>query len=142
MELYLLRHGMAVERGTPGFKRDADRPLTAKGKKQLKKVTRALKEMELEFDLIFSSPYFRAQETVEIVAKGLKLHKKLKFTESLTPEKKPDQIVRQLLKLKSPPEKVLLVGHEPLLGQIISLLTTGGLDLHLDFAKAGLGKLN
>jgi phosphohistidine phosphatase SixA len=34
-----------------------------------------------------------------------------------------------------------LVGHEPFLSRLISLLATGGPDLQMDFAKGGLAKL-
>ena len=61
MELYFLRHGIAVERGTPGYKDDSARPLTPKGRRQLKKISTALRRMELEFDLILSSPLVRAK---------------------------------------------------------------------------------
>ena len=73
MMLYLMRHGLAVEPGSPGFKMDADRALTHKGRRQLRKIARAMKGMELEFDLILSSPFVRARQTAEIVAATLKL---------------------------------------------------------------------
>jgi phosphohistidine phosphatase len=141
MEIFLLRHGLAVERGTPGFKDDSLRPLVPKGKKQLKKVSRAMAEMDLEFDLILASPFLRAKETAIIVAAGLKCLKRMKLSNTLEPEKDPQLVVRELQKLKSAPEKVLLVGHEPYLSRLVSLLTTGGPALQLNFAKAGLCKL-
>jgi phosphohistidine phosphatase len=141
MNIYFLRHGLAVEGGTPGFKDDSLRPLLPKGKKQLKKIARAMKEMDLEFDLILSSPYLRAKETVEIVAAGLKCEKRLNFSPALAAEKDPSHLIPVLQKIKPAPKQILLVGHEPFLSRLISLLTTGGLDLHLDFAKGGLCKL-
>ena len=38
MNLFLLRHGIAVEHGTPGYERDADRPLTPKGERRLGRI--------------------------------------------------------------------------------------------------------
>jgi phosphohistidine phosphatase len=142
MEIFLLRHGLAVERGTPGFKDDSTRPLLPKGKKQLKKTARAMREMDLEFDLILSSPYLRAKETAEIIAAGLKGKQRLKFSNALAAEKEPLHLVGELQKIKPPPKTILLVGHEPFLSRLISLLATGGPDLHLDFAKGGLCKLD
>jgi phosphohistidine phosphatase len=141
MQIFLLRHGIAVERGTPGFETDSARPLVPKGKKQLKKVCRAMKAMDLKFDLILSSPFFRTRETAEIIAAGLKAKKKLQFSGALTPEKKPYHLIRRLQKFRPLPEKILLVGHEPFLSRLISLLVTGGPDLQMDFAKGGLCKL-
>ncbi len=141
MEMFLLRHGIAVERGTAGFKKDSARPLVPKGKKQLKKICRAMKAMELEFDLILASPFFRTRETAEIIAAGLKAKKKLHFSGALTPEKKPYHVIRRLQKIRPLPERILLVGHEPFLSRFISLLVTGEPDLQMDFAKGGLCKL-
>ena len=68
MELYILRHGIAVERGTPGYRKDADRPLTPEGKEKVHQIAEAILGMELKFDLILSSPYARAEQTAKIVA--------------------------------------------------------------------------
>jgi phosphohistidine phosphatase SixA len=86
MNLYLLRHGIAVEPGTAGCELDSERPLTAKGKKRLRVTSQAMKKLELSFDLILSSPFLRAKQTAEIVAKALKLRKKLEFTVDSTVE--------------------------------------------------------
>jgi phosphohistidine phosphatase SixA len=50
-------------------------------------------------------------------------------------------LIRELNESKPAPENVLLVGHEPYLSRLISLLTTGGTDLAMDFKKGGLCKL-
>ena len=70
MNLYILRHGIAVEHGAPGYAKDADRPLTPEGERKLGQIAEAMKALELTFDLILSSPYLRARQTAEIVAEG------------------------------------------------------------------------
>lgn len=142
MEIFLLRHGLAVERGTPGFEDDVTRPLTPKGKKQLKKVCRAMADMELKFDLLLTSPMLRARETAEIVAAGLEAEERLKLCDALAADQEPVALIRALPRLKPMPESILLVGHEPFLSRLISLLLTDGPDLEMDLAKAGLCKLN
>ena len=77
MNLYLLRHGIAVEPGTPGCEKDSERPLTPKGKRQLRQIAAAMKKMDLRFDLILSSPFLRARQTAEIIAESLTLKKQL-----------------------------------------------------------------
>ncbi len=141
MEIYLLRHGLAIEHGTPGFENDSARPLTTKGINQLKKVSAAMAAIDLEFDLILSSPLLRAKETAEIVAKKLKLKKRLKFSDTLAPGKEVKFLIAHLQKIKPAPKKILLVGHEPFLSELVSLLVTGSLQLQMDFKKAGLCKL-
>ena len=83
MELYLLRHALAVDRGTPGYEDDSRRPLTAGGRKQMKRGVKGMKALGLSFGWIFSSPFLRARETAEIVGKALKMEDRLKFSEHL-----------------------------------------------------------
>ena len=141
MMLYLMRHGLAVEAGTPGFKTDADRALTHKGRRQLRKIARTMKEMELEIDLILSSPYVRARQTAEIVAATLKLKKQLKFSNALAVGGEAALLLRQLERLKPQPKSLLLVGHEPGLSRLMSILLTGNSRMNVDFKKSGLCKL-
>jgi phosphohistidine phosphatase len=141
MNLYLLRHGAAVEPGTPGFDKDSDRPLTAKGEDRLREAARAMEKLELSFDLILSSPFLRAKQTAEIIAKNFKLRKKLAFSDDLTPAGNPRLLIQQLNRFRPEPENVLLVGHEPYLGKLVALLAAGNTSLEIDFKKGGLGKL-
>ncbi|HEX3626598.1 MAG TPA: phosphohistidine phosphatase SixA [Verrucomicrobiae bacterium] len=141
MNIYILRHGLAVERGTKGFTQDSDRPLTSKGKRQMRKSAAAMKQMKLRFDLILSSPYERARKTAEIVAEELKLKKRLKLTDALKYEKDPESIIPELGRLKPAPKNLLLVGHEPYLSHLISRLVSGNESMAIDFKKGGLCKL-
>lgn len=141
MNLYLLRHGLAVERGTRGFKNDSLRPLTPKGKRRLWHIAAAMEEMELNFDTILSSPFLRAKQTAEIVAGALELEPKLAYTESLTPNGNPKTLIEVLQRLKPVRKNVLLVGHEPYLSRLAALLVAGNTNLALDFKKGGLCKL-
>ena len=142
MQLYLLRHGIAVEPGTSGIESDADRPLTSKGRRQLRKAAVVLADMDLGLDLILSSPFVRARQTAEIVAGVLGMKKRLTLTNALAVGGDPVILVKQMSRLKPMPEGVLLVGHEPGMSRLISLLLTGDSRLvETDFKKAGLCKL-
>ncbi|HUA37916.1 MAG TPA: phosphohistidine phosphatase SixA [Candidatus Sulfopaludibacter sp.] len=141
MNLYILRHGLAVERGTPGFKTDAERPLTPKGKRQLRDIAGAMRNMDLDFDLILSSPFRRAWQTAEIVARNLKREKRLAFSDELAPAGNPKALIRQLNELKPAPENILLVGHEPCLSQFAIRLIAGGSSARMELKKGGLCKL-
>jgi phosphohistidine phosphatase len=141
MELYLLRHGPAVERGTRGFEDDSSRPLTPKGRRQLRKSAAAIKKLKPGFDLILSSPLIRAKQTAEIVATVLKLKRRLKFSNALAPGGTAVILMRQLEREKPAPKKILLVGHEPGMSHLVSLLLVGGPEMQLDFKKGGLCKL-
>src|SRR5215469_1727124 len=113
MNIFTLRHGIAVDRGTRGFENDSERPLTSKGKRQLRKSAAAMKRMKLRFDLILSSPYERARRTAEIIADELKLKKRVKFTDTLKYENDPEKLISEIARLKPMPKNSLLTGHEP-----------------------------
>jgi phosphohistidine phosphatase len=141
VNLYILRHGIAVERGAPGFKTDADRPLTPKGKRQLGQTAAAMQSVGPDFSLILSSPFLRARQTAEIVARSLKLKKRLAFSDELTPDGDPKALIRQLNDLGPAPENVLLVGHEPYLSRLVALLISGEAATNIELKKGGVCKL-
>ncbi len=141
MNLFLLRHGLAVERGTAGCEKDPDRPLTPKGERRLGRIADAMEAMGLTFDLILSSPYLRARQTAEIVAETFGLRKKLMFSEDLTPTGDAKALIATLNKPDPRPDNVLLVGHEPYLSGLISTLATGDGHSAIDLKKGGLCKL-
>ncbi len=141
MNLYLLRHGIAVEPGTPGYENDSERPLILKGERRLREAATAMKTLELSFDLILSSPFVRAKQTAGIVAGELKLKNRIQFFDGLVPGGNPKALIHALNELKPEPENVLLVGHEPYLSRLISLLLSGGADAAVEMKKGALCKL-
>ncbi len=141
MTLYILRHGIAVEPGTPGYAKDADRPLTPEGERKLRQIGKAMKALELSFDLLLSSPYLRARQTAELVAAALKSRNRLELSDSLTPGGSARKLVELLNSLQPRPESVLLVGHEPYLSGLISLLVSGKPTFAVVMKKGGLCKL-
>jgi len=141
MNLFLLRHGLAVERDEFDYASDADRPLTPKGRKQLRTIAAALRKMGLHFDAILSSPLVRARETAEIIAAELKSRKHLSLADELKPGTDAKRLVHKLAHQKPAPKNVLLVGHEPDFSELISLLATGHAGAGFALKKGGLANL-
>jgi phosphohistidine phosphatase len=142
MKLYVLRHGEAVERGDPKVGNDAERPLTAKGIRRTKVLAHVLRQMEISFDLIFSSPLVRARETAEIVGRRLRWRGRIELTDQLAPTGQMEELVRQLNEVRPVPKTILLVGHEPYLSNLISMLCAGGSNLAITLKKGGLCRLD
>ncbi len=141
MKLYLLRHGEAADHSDPRQPNDAARPLTPKGRKRTRQLANALRQLEISFDVIFSSPLLRAQQTAEIVARSLDLENKLRLTNHLAPGGTFVDLLAQLEHARAQAKAVLLVGHEPYLSGLISLLCTGGPTLAVEMKKGGLCRL-
>jgi phosphohistidine phosphatase len=141
MNLYFLRHGIAVEGDEFDYANDAARRLTPKGRKQLHTIAAAMRAMDLRFDKILSSPLVRAQQTAEIIAAELKLELRMEFTDELKPGASAKKLIHQINELKPGPENILLVGHEPDFSELISLLVTGHAGGGFALKKSGLAKL-
>lgn len=141
MNLYLMRHGLAVERGTPGYDSDRERPLTPKGERKVRRVGEALTKMEVSFDAIISSPLVRAQQTADALSDEMKIKGKIQLTEHLAPGSNVKEIVSFLQHLAGTPQELLLVGHEPDLGGLAASLLTGDHWVTILFKKGGIAKL-
>jgi phosphohistidine phosphatase len=120
MYIYLLRHAIAVPRGTPGYPND-DRPLTDEGKKKMMEEAKALVKVMDGIDIILTSPLARAKETAAIAAQALQAESKMEICSKLQPEYSGKFVVQFLAKYNSY-KKIMLVGHEPQMGMIASYL--------------------
>ena len=140
MNLYFLRHAKASPH-RKRWKPDSKRPLTAEGEKQARNVACGICALELEFDSILSSPYARALRTAEIAAEVLQSDK-LHITESLISEASPEKVIQEIHDKYAKCKNILLVGHEPYMTHLISILLTGKPDMAIDLKKAGFCKLS
>jgi phosphohistidine phosphatase len=139
-ELFVLRHGIAVPRGTPGVA-DDDRPLTSKGRKRMRRIGLGLRRLDVEPEKIISSPLPRAWQTAEIVADALGLSDRLEEADSLRAEQGAGSI-RDWLRSRNE-DRLMIVGHNPALSQLLGLLVTGAADPWLcELKKGGIAALS
>ena len=134
--LYILRHGIAVERGAPEFPDDDARPLTPKGKKKLKEGVAGLQQIGFEPDWIVTSPLVRAEETAGIVAASLSSEVPMSPCDALRPGGSFADL-KTFLNKQADRRRVLLVGHEPDLGRLAASLIGAGRNTTLAFKKGG-----
>jgi phosphohistidine phosphatase len=119
-ELYLIRHGVAEERGE-AWPDDTRRPLTEEGISRLKKAARGLVRLGVEFDVILTSPLVRARQTAEIFAAAYTTRPPIVVIESLTPDGSPQAVMTDLEK-HARRARMALVGHEPGIGELAARL--------------------
>lgn len=119
MDIFILRHGDANS-DSKKITDDSKRSLTDIGIKEIENVSKFFMEFDIGINQIFSSPLRRAKQTSEII---LKSQKKAKLTEvvELKPEGKPEEVCKKIIKQNN--NAILLVGHNPLLINIISYIT-------------------
>jgi phosphohistidine phosphatase len=139
MNLYIIRHAIAVEAGAPGYEDDSQRPLTGKGRKKMEQVAQGLKKLDAEIDVMLTSPYVRAADTAKIVRKVFGLSKdQMVATEYLMPTGYADQLINLINEKYASVANLALVGHEPYLGNLISVLVAGDPDVAFDLKKGGV----
>jgi phosphohistidine phosphatase len=142
MNLYLLRHGIAVAADEPGIESDNERPLTPKGTKRMRKAAKGLGRLGIAFDGILTSPLVRARQTAEIVAEGLSLQSQLQEISGLAPESSVENLIFGLTRFQNR-EHLLLVGHQPLLGETAAFLLRGKdrAPLGIELKKGGICRI-
>ena len=137
MRLYLIRHTEAVPHGAPGYPQDAQRPLTHEGRAQALAAGEALKRLQVAPDVLLTSPYVRAVQTAEQVAKGLGLRTPAKELPELRAEQPPHD-ASLALKFFAHMAHVALVGHEPHLSGWVAELTAGKAGMRCRMKKGGV----
>lgn len=135
MKLYLVRHGIAVEGLVRGISSDSQRPLTEEGIEETKMVARSLKRLNVKPEVIVSSPLVRAEQTAEILKE--QLFGELMTSDSLCPGVTA-QNVYKFLKEYADKDEIMLVGHEPDMGELVKEIVCAGFEFSLPFAKAGV----
>lgn len=133
--LYLLRHGDAVS--SPVL-HDADRPLSQEGQASIEAAGAWLRRAGAPVRLVCSSPLLRAVQTARIIAAALGIEKTVQ-SEYLVPGSRLEDLLDEVR--KHPEEGILLVGHEPQLSSLMSLLTVGGSGLSVRMSKGSLACL-
>ena len=120
MQLYIVRHGIAIDREDPKCPPDPERYLTEEGIEKTKQVAKGVAALGASADLFLSSPYTRAMQTAEIFANALEYSKqKIRRTDLLLPGAEPSMLFRELAKDKQS-SCVFLFGHAPQLDDIIA----------------------
>jgi len=138
MDLYVIRHGIAQQLGKKNAFTDTKRTLTADGRNRMREAAKGLRKLEVELDLILTSPLVRAVETAEIVAAALKLDKKhIDQTGNLEPGASAEKLFDEIKK-KSGIESIALVGHQPDLGELILKIVQGKSKMSLPLKKGGV----
>jgi phosphohistidine phosphatase len=135
--IHLLRHAEAEAVSPTG--RDADRRLTAAGRKRMRLVAKAIARLEPAYDAILVSPLARSRQTAAPVASACGHGKEPVVTRSLLPNAEPEEALHELSRLHA--ESVLLVGHQPHIGHLFGRLVSGRRDVEIPMKKAALAEL-
>ena len=139
MEVYILRHGIAAERGGISYPND-DRPLTEEGIEKMQKAAKGIAELIPRVDVILTSPLERARHTAQIAAEALSCEANVKTCKELLPGTSVAELAESLRSLRVK-ERLMLVGHEPGLSQFASYLIGSAASV-IEFKKGSLCRID
>jgi phosphohistidine phosphatase len=118
MRLYLVRHGVAVDRDDPDCPPDTERPLTPKGMKKTHTAALGLFALGVKPDAVLTSPWLRSVQTAEIFCEVIGFSSsKIVRADALKGTSTPAELFRELAKIKA--KEVVCFGHEPHLHLVI-----------------------
>jgi len=135
----LVRHALAAERDAVEYPDDSSRPLVPRGKKVARRMARQLAAGGVVPTVILSSPWKRAWQTAGILAEVTRDDKAARtLCEALAADPNLEALAGAIGQVGAN-DVVALVGHEPWLGELASLLLTGSATrLAIDFPKGGI----
>ncbi len=137
MNLYIVRHAIAIPSGTPGIK-DEDRPLTEEGIAKMREAAAGLRSLGYMPELILSSPLPRARQTAEILLKAFGKGIKLKINPALAPSGARQELYRDIGLLEKNLKALMIVGHQPSLGEIAGEIAFGSPEHFIELKKGGM----
>ncbi len=144
MEVYLLRHGIAAGLGEGGVMRDADRALTGEGREKMREEAAGMRKLGLAFDYIFTSPYLRTRQTTQAVAEEFDFdNDRIIVIDSLAAGRPFAQGRQRTAEVFADLgahdfERALIVGHQPDMSEMTSILLSGAGGVNLEFKKGAL----
>ena len=137
VDVYLVRHAIAEQRDAARWPDDSLRPLSAEGAESFRHAARGLRRIVPEVETVLASSYVRAWQTAEILEReaGWPAPERC---EALEGNPDPEEARAEILALRGR-GSVALVGHDPHLSRLASLLLTGDPDgMRLELKKGGV----
>lgn len=141
MELFVIRHAKAEDRDAARWPDDSLRPLTKDGARDFERVARRVGRWRPGVDLVLASGWVRAWETARIlrVHAGWPRPARTKLLETCDPGDVP--AIAALVAEQPVHARIAVVGHEPVLGHLVSALASSGGGLRIDMRKGAVAWL-
>ena len=136
MIVYLVRHGIAIDREDPNSPPEVERYITREGIKKTRDVAKSVHLLGIKPGSFISSPYVRAMQTAEIFADVFGFEpSKIRQSVHLKPGANPTEFTKEIAGLKA--REIICFGHAPHMDQLISHMV-GARSLITALKKAGV----
>lgn len=143
MNLFILRHASAGTRRTNPLL-DVKRPLDKEGKRHCLHLAHVLNALNVNFDLIVSSPLKRSLQTASLIGTETGYEAQILHSNALAPSATLKDF-HNLLKECAHAENVLVVGHNPNLTTFLGALlvpSASAVPARIRLRKGSLARLN
>jgi phosphohistidine phosphatase len=134
MKLYLLRHGHSPSLAESQVSHDGDRPLSQQGRQDVRASVEYLLQQGARVERILSSPLKRAMQTAQEARRIIGPNLEIQAFDPLSNQIPGTELFRKILQETTQVQELLLVGHQPQLGEM-AFRATGNL---LELQPAGL----
>jgi phosphohistidine phosphatase len=140
MDVYLVRHAHAEERDKATWPNDNKRPLAKEGKRRFASLLKRMNDLPDYVDILATSPLTRAKETADLLVEKAAWQPYVVWDE-LSVDMDPALVVEKLRNLRGV-SSVALVGHEPQMSMLFSLLISGTKSgVHMEFKKGAIARI-
>lgn len=140
MVIYFLRHASAGE-SLANPKKDEKRALDKTGIEQCGEVGRALTALDIQVDVILSSPLKRSAQTAALVGNELGYEGKLLFEDALRPAATFADF-RKMLEKHAKLENIMVVGHNPNLSEFLGRsISASGCEASVELKKGAVARV-
>jgi phosphohistidine phosphatase len=140
MIIYFLRHASAGE-PVNNPKKDEKRALDEVGVEQCGNVGRALAALDVQVDMILSSPLKRAAQTASLVGNEMGYEGKLQLEDGLRPSASFADF-RKMVDKYARHEAIMVVGHNPNLSEFLGRsISESGCEAAVDLKKGGIARV-
>lgn len=139
VKLFLVRHGIAVDRIGSDIRSDFDRYLTPEGFKECEQVAAGLARLGVKPEIFITSPLVRAKQTADVFSAGLTKSSspRLEICRALAPGGKFSEILAAVPK---DVEQVMFFGHEPDMSNFAQHLLAS--DVEIPFKKSAVCRID
>lgn len=120
--LYLMRHGHSPTPAEAGVSKDALRPLSERGRDDVRRMAAELKRRGGAPGLILHSPLLRAVQTAAEAASVLEPSSGAQVYAPLDNTRSAEEVAAELAERGAEVDEVLAIGHQPQVGEIAALL--------------------
>ena len=141
MRLYLMRHAIAEPRIYPPIGPDFERALTPKGRSRMKQQATGLLRLGERVDLILTSPLVRSRQTADILAAVCSPTPEIEVHSGLAPGGDYMTMIDEVAD-RVREKGLALVGHQPDMGEMASVLISGADDAEIDFKKGAIARID